>query len=40
MNEKFKINLNFDEKGEKLEDLIENLIINILDKKEKQWLNK
>lgn len=40
MNEKFKINLNFDEKGEKLEDLIENLIINIFDKKEKQWLNK
>ncbi len=36
MNEKFKINLNFDEKGEKLEDLIENLIINIFDKKEKQ----
>lgn len=40
MNEKFKINLNFDEKGEKLEDLIESLIINIIDKKEEQCLNK
>ena len=33
MNEAFKINVYFDEKGEKLESLIEHLIINILEKK-------
>ena len=32
MNELFKINIYFDEKGESLENLIENLIINILEK--------
>lgn len=32
MNESFKINIYFDEKGESLENLIENLIINILEK--------
>ena len=31
MNESFKINIYFDEKGESLESLIENLIINMLD---------
>ena len=33
MNESFKINIYFDEEGEDLENLIENLIINILEKK-------
>ena len=33
MNESFKINIYFDEKGEDLENLIEHLIINILEKK-------
>lgn len=33
MNESFKINIYYDEKGEDLENLIENLIINILEKK-------
>ncbi len=33
MNESFKINIYYDEKGENLENLIENLIINILEKK-------
>ena len=33
MNESFKINIYFDEKGEDLENLIEYLIINILEKK-------
>ncbi len=33
MNEPFKINIYFDEKGEDLENLIEHLIINILEKK-------
>ena len=32
MNESFKINIYFDEKGESLEDLIEHLIINMLEK--------
>ena len=32
MNESFKINIYYDEKGEDLENLIENLIINILEK--------
>lgn len=32
MNESFKINIYYDEKGENLENLIENLIINMLDK--------
>ena len=32
MNEPFKINIYFDEKGEDLENLIEYLIINMLDK--------
>ena len=33
MNELFKINMYFDEKGEELERLIERLIIDILEKK-------
>ena len=33
MNESFKINIYFDEKGEDLENLIEHLIINMLEKK-------
>ena len=32
MNESFKINIYFDEKGENLENLIEHLIMNILEK--------
>ena len=32
MNESFKINIYFDEKGEDLEKLIEHLIINMLEK--------
>lgn len=33
MNELFKINVYFDEKGEELESLIERLLIDILEKK-------
>ena len=33
MNESFKINIYFDEEGEDLENLIEHLIMNILEKK-------
>ena len=33
MNETFKINMYFDEKGEELESLIERLLIDILEKK-------
>ena len=33
MNESFKINIYCDEKGEDLENLIEYLIMNILEKK-------
>ena len=33
MNESFRINVNFDEKGEELESLIERLLIDILEKK-------
>jgi hypothetical protein len=33
MSETFKINVYFDEKGEELENLIEQLLINILEKK-------
>ena len=33
MNESFKINIYFDEKGEDLENLIEHLIMNIMEKK-------
>lgn len=33
MNETFKINVYFDEKGEELESLIKGLIIDILEKK-------
>ena len=33
MNESFKINIYFDEKGKDLENLIEHLIMNILEKK-------
>ena len=33
MNESFKINIYFDKKGKNLENLIEHLIINILEKK-------
>ena len=32
MSETFKINIYFDEKGEKLEELIEHLIISIVKK--------
>ena len=32
MNESFKINIYYDEKSENLENLIEHLIINMLDK--------
>ena len=34
MNESFKINIYYEEKGENLENLIEHLIINILEKKQ------
>ena len=42
MNESFKINVYFDEKGEELESLIERLLINKIIKhgKEEQCLNK
>ena len=33
MSESFEINIYFDEKGEDLENLIEHLIMNILEKK-------
>ena len=33
MSESFKINIYFDEKGEDLENLIEHLIMNIMEKK-------
>lgn len=33
MNESFKINMYFDEKGEELESLIEGVLIDILEKK-------
>ena len=33
MNESFRINVYFDEKGEELESLIERLLIYILEKK-------
>ncbi len=33
MSETFKINIYFDEKGEELENLIEHLIVNMLEKK-------
>ena len=33
MNESFRINVYFDEKGEELESLIEHLLIDILEKK-------
>ena len=33
MNESFKINVYFDEKGEELESLIVRMLIDILDKK-------
>lgn len=33
MNESFRINVYFDEKGEELESLIERLLIDILEKK-------
>ena len=32
MNEKFKINVHFDEKGEEIENLISCLLIDILEK--------
>lgn len=34
MSESFKVNICFDKKGEDLENLIEHLIINILEKKQ------
>ena len=33
MNESFRINVYFDEKGEEVESLIERLLIDILEKK-------
>lgn len=33
MNESFKINVYFDEKGEELESLIKHLLIDILERK-------
>ena len=36
MNEPFKINIYFDEKGEDLENLIEHLIMDMLEKKQMQ----
>ena len=36
MNESFKINIYFDEKGEDLENLIEHLIMDMLEKKQMQ----
>lgn len=36
MSEPFKINMHFDKKGEKLEDLIELIITNLLEKKYNQ----
>ena len=33
MSKTFKINIYFDEKGEELENLIEHLIVNMLEKK-------
>ena len=32
MNETFKINVNFDEKGEEIEKLVSRLLVNILEK--------
>ena len=32
MNETFKINMHFDEKGEEIENLISHLLIDILEK--------
>ena len=45
MNESFKINIYYDEKGENLENLIEHLIINMLEKNickqlEMNYINK
>ena len=40
MNESFKINVYFDEKGEKLEKLISYFLINKLDKKVKSPISK
>lgn len=34
MNETFKINIYFDEKSEDLENLIENLIINMIERRD------
>ncbi len=33
MNEKFKINVHFDEKGEEIENIISRFLIDILEKK-------
>ncbi len=39
MNESFKINIYFDEKGENLEKLIEQMIINMIEINDKKfWL--
>ena len=39
MKESFKINIYFDEKGENLEKLIEQMIINMIERKDKKfWL--
>lgn len=34
MNESFKINIYFDEKGEDLENLIEQMIVNMIERKD------
>ena len=34
MHERFKINIYFDEKGESLESLIEQMIINMIERKD------
>ena len=37
MKESFKINIYFDEKGENLEKLIEQMIINMIERKDKKF---
>ena len=39
MNESFRINVYFDEKGEELESLIERLLIDILEKNDRKFLS-
>ena len=40
MNETFKINVYFDEKGEEIEDLISHFLIDILERRKDAWSNK